>query len=474
MRNVLIPTLVMALALGAAMPAQAQRLFARLGADLYELHTTPDRLGRLAGVRSLASACPTPAVAYPLRTWSVLRGRYLAWDVPDGICVFDVLAGRGRYVITPSPQPPIVATSDTTFAIVMGLRAEVQILPSPDAAVVSRTIPRSYPFNLFSSQTWSYAIAPGSRRLVVVQGEGDFPTPARPALVTTLSLDTGAIERESSADVPLAANAVADGTGDRVVLFAGASTYPTVRTGGVVVVRTTDGVVESQVSGVVQSSPVLWPSYGATNDGTHRLLWHPDSGNVIGVTTQAAGPATVPLLTDVGAPDLPRLMVPPPPSFTSGLDFRLWVDAGSRQFVGMEHEGHSVSYHGGPCVRSTLTSIDAAGATRLADLAVTLGVRPCGYADAFFLISSPPAPADFAATVGGNVATFSWSAVAGATHYVIEAGSAPGLANLATLAVTGSSLTVPGVPPGTYYLRIRSVGVGGQGDRSTDIAVTVP
>lgn len=61
----------------------------------------------------------------------------------------------------------------------------------------------------------------------------------------------------------------------------------------------------------------------------------------------------------------------------------------------------------------------------------------------------------------------------GATHYVIESGSAPGLANLAALTVSGTSLAVPGVPLGVYYLRIRAVGVGGQGPRSADVAVAV-
>ncbi|MCC7243414.1 MAG: fibronectin type III domain-containing protein [Acidobacteria bacterium] len=70
--------------------------------------------------------------------------------------------------------------------------------------------------------------------------------------------------------------------------------------------------------------------------------------------------------------------------------------------------------------------------------------------------------------------TLTWNAVAGATHYALEGRSAPGLADIAAITVTGTSLVVPGVPRGTYYVRVRAVGVGGQGPRSADTAVAVP
>jgi hypothetical protein len=58
-------------------------------------------------------------------------------------------------------------------------------------------------------------------------------------------------------------------------------------------------------------------------------------------------------------------------------------------------------------------------------------------------------------------------------RFVLEAGSAPGLANLATFDVgLPASLAVNGVPPGTYYVRVRSANVTGSGQPSNEIVVT--
>ena len=70
---------------------------------------------------------------------------------------------------------------------------------------------------------------------------------------------------------------------------------------------------------------------------------------------------------------------------------------------------------------------------------------------------APPAPANLRATVSGNQVTLAWDAVAGATSYVLEAGSGPGLNDPATLPLATTGLSVTGVPSGTYYVRVRAV-----------------
>jgi len=81
-------------------------------------------------------------------------------------------------------------------------------------------------------------------------------------------------------------------------------------------------------------------------------------------------------------------------------------------------------------------------------------------------------PGSLAVTTTGTTATFSWTppSTGAATGYVIEAGSAPGLANLATLQTgAATSVSVPGVPPGSYFVRVRALNSSGAGAPSGEI-----
>ena len=90
----------------------------------------------------------------------------------------------------------------------------------------------------------------------------------------------------------------------------------------------------------------------------------------------------------------------------------------------------------------------------------------------------PTAPVSLASTVSGSGVSFSWSpgvSTATTLRYVAEAGSAPGLANIATLNVgLQTSLSVGGVPPGIYYVRVRAENYTGLSGPSNEIVVTVP
>jgi hypothetical protein len=89
----------------------------------------------------------------------------------------------------------------------------------------------------------------------------------------------------------------------------------------------------------------------------------------------------------------------------------------------------------------------------------------------------PGAPLNFAFTVTGRDVAFAWSAPAtgsAPTGYVLEAGSAPGLADLAVLTLgPAASYAAAGVPPGTYYVRVRAMNAAGSGPPSAEAAVVI-
>jgi hypothetical protein len=91
---------------------------------------------------------------------------------------------------------------------------------------------------------------------------------------------------------------------------------------------------------------------------------------------------------------------------------------------------------------------------------------------------APAAPTGLAAVVQAQSVQLSWtpgSELGTTLRFVLEAGSAPGLANLATFDVgLQTSLVVNGVPPGTYYVRVRPANVTGNGQPSNEVLVTVP
>lgn len=89
--------------------------------------------------------------------------------------------------------------------------------------------------------------------------------------------------------------------------------------------------------------------------------------------------------------------------------------------------------------------------------------------------SAPPAPTALAVTLAGSAVAFAWAPPPGlSVGYTLEAGSAPGLADLARIALPyrveayGAS-----APVGTYYVRLRSVNSCGTGPPSAELIVNV-
>lgn len=107
------------------------------------------------------------------------------------------------------------------------------------------------------------------------------------------------------------------------------------------------------------------------------------------------------------------------------------------------------------------------GTVTVAGVVVTVEQLPNG---------PPGAPSSFAVAVNGHVGRFTWtpSPFGSADSYRIEAGVSPGT-TLVTIAAPalGSDFTMPGIPPGRFYVRLRGANQYGVGPPSDDVELVV-
>lgn len=89
----------------------------------------------------------------------------------------------------------------------------------------------------------------------------------------------------------------------------------------------------------------------------------------------------------------------------------------------------------------------------------------------------PGAPTGLTASFAGRTIAIAWTAPTSGdpvTTYLLEVGSAPGLANLLVVPMgAGLSFAAPGVPDGTYWLRVRGTNAAGVGVPSQDLGVVM-
>ena len=160
----------------------------------------------------------------------------------------------------------------------------------------------------------------------------------------------------------------------------------------------------------------------------------------------------------------------PAASAVSNYRLTAGVTSGGRE-VGSFDVGPATSYSTTVAGGAFFVSVQASNAC---------GLGPSS-AQAVVIVGAPivPPTAPFALDVirvGGTV-TFTWGAPSigtGPFTYRLEAGSSPGLSDLATVVSGVPTLTVPGVPPGIYYVRVRAAGSGGLGPAGNELTVVVP
>lgn len=100
------------------------------------------------------------------------------------------------------------------------------------------------------------------------------------------------------------------------------------------------------------------------------------------------------------------------------------------------------------------------------EVAVVVGPPACTPTDA---------PTNLASTVNGSTVSLTWTAPVSAcppTGYVVQAGSAPRLSDLAVISVPATTLTGT-APPGTYFVRVVAVNAAGMSGPSNEVTITV-
>ena len=90
--------------------------------------------------------------------------------------------------------------------------------------------------------------------------------------------------------------------------------------------------------------------------------------------------------------------------------------------------------------------------------------------------AAPGPPTLHAPNVSGTTVSVSWTAGSGVapTSYVLSAAVTPGGATVASVPLSGASVTIPGVPRGTYYLRLTAVNAAGASAPSNQVTLVVP
>ena len=119
----------------------------------------------------------------------------------------------------------------------------------------------------------------------------------------------------------------------------------------------------------------------------------------------------------------------------------------------------------GACITSPLLATNACGTSTPSNpIEVIVSAR-----------RARPRPPTCAATVSGSQVTLAWDAVAAPRRTCSRPGSRPASATSRRSRSPRHGLAVTGVPSGTYYVRVRAVGVGGATSvPSAEIVIVVP
>jgi hypothetical protein len=139
--------------------------------------------------------------------------------------------------------------------------------------------------------------------------------------------------------------------------------------------------------------------------------------------------------------------------------------SGNYSFTGLTPAGFSVRFS-----RSGYNAVER-GVNLTADTRVDVTMTAIPSVSA--APSAPSAPSGLSASVSGNTATLRWSAVSGATDYVVRIGTSQGNSNVRTTDTSGTSYVWSDASSGTYFARVQARNSAGVSDSSNEVQFAV-
>ncbi len=370
---------------GAALPASAQRLFARQESVVYEITTGGSQFGRARGPLVIPAGCGTDDPSTSRKTWVLDGGRFLAWDrdFTGGVCLLNTLAGTVRSLDVPA-YAAIVAAQQDSFGLVVAehvipgspTRASerLHVLNDPLGLWLTVTLTSLLPPPpLFGSWSWTYDIAEGSGELVIVQSTNFYNRPA--PLLTRVALATHEVVSVTTVAGPLFVSEIAvsrDGT--RVVLLCD-DWYE--HRDGLFLIDSTSGAI-------VTSNTALSPLRLGNAFYGDSLVWDEAAGRLLVVVYPGGGgffPTSAVVLdaatlTVIATLEAPRLRLPLRPEFDQQwVRFTVLADPATHTVFLVENEGQTFRRSSTANLRTALYAVDLlAGRVRDAtDLAAWYG-----------------------------------------------------------------------------------------------------
>lgn len=210
---------------------------------------------------------------------------------------------------------------------------------------------------------------------------------------------------------------------------------------------------------------IVHPGYNASYNWGSGAVLHGPSIRILG--NNAGGPGSALVIT------------PPADTYAFGLDLMTTFDEGDNYTVQVRTPSGTYTTPGPvrTALRPTRTFFGLALTERILEVRLWSFSLPVIDNVSFSASAQAPGvPRNLTASAVGTTVNISWGEplTGGApSTYELLASVSPGGPPVASLSTASTSLQVPGVPNGTYYLRVRAANAQGQSALSNDVTVTV-